>query len=144
VGGELEEFRAKFRVAELLVHENEHWCWSVRPVQCTLGAGVLSARQGASRLSELPVEAGAHFLGMAQVIERVLGQMFEYDRINYLMLMMVDPHVHFHVVPRYSRPVRYAGQMWSDAGWPGPPLLDGPAPDRGILEDIRAALQRGV
>ena len=25
-----------------------------------------------------------------------------YERINYLMLMMVDPHVHFHVIPRYS------------------------------------------
>ena len=25
-----------------------------------------------------------------------------YERINYLMLMMVDPDVHFHVIPRYT------------------------------------------
>ena len=26
---------------------------------------------------------------------------------NYLMLMMVDPHVHFHVIPRYAAPQRF-------------------------------------
>ena len=27
---------------------------------------------------------------------------FDHQKINYLALMMVDPHVHFHVIPRYS------------------------------------------
>ena len=35
-------------------------------------------------------------------IERALTAFCGYERINYLMLMMVDPHVHFHVIPRYS------------------------------------------
>ena len=40
------------------------------------------------------------------------------------MLMMVDPHVHFHVIPRYSESRSWNGLDFPDAGWPGPPRLD--------------------
>jgi diadenosine tetraphosphate (Ap4A) HIT family hydrolase len=40
------------------------------------------------------------------------------------MLMMVDPEVHFHVIPRYSMPRSWKGIEFADAGWPGPPRLD--------------------
>jgi diadenosine tetraphosphate (Ap4A) HIT family hydrolase len=39
------------------------------------------------------------------------------------MLMMVDPNVHFHVIPRYSDPREWNGIAFPDAGWPGPPEL---------------------
>ena len=35
-------------------------------------------------------------------IEATLSAEVAYERINYLMLMMVDPNVHFHVFPRYE------------------------------------------
>ena len=41
------------------------------------------------------------------------------------MLMMVDPNVHFHVIPRYSEPRSWNGIEFPDAGWPGPPQLGG-------------------
>ena len=34
---------------------------------------------------------------------------------------MVDPHVHFHVIPRYSSTREFGGAMFADAGWPRPP-----------------------
>jgi diadenosine tetraphosphate (Ap4A) HIT family hydrolase len=40
------------------------------------------------------------------------------------MLMMVDPNVHFHVIPRYSTPRRWKDVEFPDCGWPGPPRLD--------------------
>jgi len=46
---------------------------------------------------------------------------FDYRKINYLALMMVDPHVHFHVIPRYSEPRTFDGATWTDATWPKPP-----------------------
>ncbi|HZU51781.1 MAG TPA: hypothetical protein VE968_07895, partial [Sphingomicrobium sp.] len=46
------------------------------------------------------------------------------ERINYLMLMMLDPHVHFHVIPRYSEPRTWNGVEFVDEGWPGPPRLE--------------------
>jgi diadenosine tetraphosphate (Ap4A) HIT family hydrolase len=56
-------------------------------------------------------------------MERALGSAVDYAKINYLMLMMVDPHVHFHVLPRYEGTRDAAGLMIADAGWPGQPDL---------------------
>ena len=39
------------------------------------------------------------------------------------MLMMVDPHVHFHVFPRYAGSRTISDVTIDDAAWPGPPDL---------------------
>ena len=39
------------------------------------------------------------------------------------MLMMVDPHVHFHVIPRYDGVRSWNGIAVTDHGWPKPPDL---------------------
>ena len=36
---------------------------------------------------------------------------------------MVDPHVHFHVIPRYARAQRFEETELPDTGWPGQPNL---------------------
>jgi diadenosine tetraphosphate (Ap4A) HIT family hydrolase len=41
--------------------------------------------------------------------------------------MMVDPHVHFHVLPRYEGSREQAGLAVTDAGWPGQPDLSSAA-----------------
>lgn len=53
----------------------------------------------------------------------MLGKAADYDRINWLMLMMVDPQVHFHVLPRYDGARSHGDLTVGDAGWPGPPDL---------------------
>ena len=54
------------------------------------------------------------------------------------MLMMVDPHVHFHVIPRYSEARQWDGIAFPDAGWPGPPRLDTAVKlDKRQLQDAR-------
>jgi diadenosine tetraphosphate (Ap4A) HIT family hydrolase len=66
-------------------------------------------------------------------IEAALRGAIAYDRINYLMLMMVDPHVHFHVIPRYSGERAACGITITDKGWPKVPAL-GDAVDLGGAE----------
>jgi len=56
-------------------------------------------------------------------IETMLAKVVAYEKLNYLMLMMVDPDVHFHVIPRYSSERVHEGTTFPDAGWPGPPNL---------------------
>ena len=34
-------FNSKFNVDELLIVQTEYWRWSLRPIQCTFGAGIL-------------------------------------------------------------------------------------------------------
>jgi len=111
----------KFGYPGTLVREWDHWVVLLRPAQVTLGSLVLASRSGATAYSELPDEAFAEQAVAVRAIETALRRYCDYERINYLMLMMVDPNVHFHVIPRYSKPRSRHGVEFPDAGWPGPP-----------------------
>ena len=113
----------KFGFPESLVRELDHWVVLVRPTQVTLGSLVLAARSDATAYGALPAAAFSEQGEVVGRIERALAGFCQYERINYLMLMMVDPHVHFHVIPRYSAARQWQGLEFPDAGWPGPPDL---------------------
>lgn len=113
----------KFGYPETLLYESKHWCVLLRPQQVTLAALVLCAKSEASSLSTLPASAFAELAAVTARIETALRTFLPFDKINYLALMMVDPHVHFHVLPRYSRTQVYAGISFADPGWPGMPDL---------------------
>ena len=113
----------KFGYPRTLLHQGRHWAVLVRPAQPTLGSLVLCALGEQTGYGELPTEA---FVEQAQLVARIENCLRSYtqcERINYLMLMMVDPHVHFHIVPRYSGERQFEGQIFPDAGWPGVPDL---------------------
>jgi diadenosine tetraphosphate (Ap4A) HIT family hydrolase len=113
----------KFGYPATLLRELDHWVILLRPAQVTLGSLVLAAKSDATAYGDLPREAFAEQADAVALIERGLRDFSRYERINYLMLMMVDPNVHFHVIPRYSRPRGWNGVEFPDAGWPGPPQL---------------------
>ena len=97
------------------------WRILLRPKQVTLGSLVLVNCESATAFGELSAQAYADLRDAISGIERCLSAAFRYDRINYLMLMMVDPDVHFHVIPRYATAREFAGQQFTDSAWPGPP-----------------------
>lgn len=136
----LRAFRDKFLLDQYTICETNHWIWSVRPVQATLGAGILSLRRYCERLSDITAEEGADLAKMAHIIEPTLRRHFAYDKINYLMLMMVDPHLHYHVLPRYAAERSFGGLVFTDPGWPAHPSLQGPTPPPNVLEDLRKLL----
>lgn len=121
--GALEEYRAKFRVDELSIYANDTWTWSVRPVQTTLGSGILSLNRFATSFAEITEEEA---LGLREAVVHLtnrLGEAFHPEKMNYMMLMMFDGHLHFHVLPRYSEPKTFADMEWVDSGWPGAAAL---------------------
>jgi diadenosine tetraphosphate (Ap4A) HIT family hydrolase len=113
----------KFGYPATLVAEFEHWLVLLRPAQPTLGSLVLAAKSDVTAFGDLPVEAHAELKQATAAIERVLGGFVDYAKLNYLMLMMVDPHVHFHVIPRYEGTREWEGRPFADAGWPKVPEL---------------------
>jgi len=115
------ETARKFGHPDTLLAELDHWWILLRPAQVTLGSLVLVCRDPARRFGELPARAAGELPRAAGAIEKALGEAFRFDRINYLMLMMVDPDVHFHVIPRYEGERELAGRRFRDAFWPGPP-----------------------
>ncbi|KQN09788.1 HIT family hydrolase [Sphingobium sp. Leaf26] len=114
---------AKFGYPATLIAEFDHWVVLLRPAQPTLGSLLLAAKSDATAFGDLPVEAHSELKTVTAAIEAALGKAVDYARINYLMLMMVDPHVHFHVLPRYEGTRSAAGVTVADAGWPGQPDL---------------------
>jgi len=111
----------KFGYPDSLLREYDHWAVLLRPAQVTVGSLVLASREDAQRFPDLPPAAFAELRSVAGELEAALSRAFGCDKINYLMLMMVDPHVHYHVIPRYSAPVELSGVEYADEGWPGPP-----------------------
>jgi len=118
----------KFGYPGSLVKEFDHWVVLVRPAQVTLGSLVLAAKSEARAYGDLPAAAFTEQGEVIVAIERALSAFTSYERINYLMLMMVDPNVHFHVIPRYAEPRSWNGTEFPDAGWPGPPQLGAAIP----------------
>ena len=113
----------KFGYPDSLIREYEHWVVLLRPAQVTLGSLVLAAKSDATAFGQLPPGAHGELATIIQEVEATLLNEVAYEKINYLMLMMVDPHVHFHIFPRYAGARTIGELIVEDAGWPGPPDL---------------------
>ncbi len=113
----------KFGFPATLVREYRHWLVLARPAQVTAGSLVLAAKSDATAYSALPQAAFAEQARVIGDAEVALKRLVNFDKINYLMLMMVDLQVHFHVFPRYAGHRSLTGMSIVDTGWPGPPDL---------------------
>ena len=110
-----------------LVREYDHWVVLVRPKQVTLGALVMACKERAQSFGAVSSEAFREHERVVQDIEQGLKAFSAFEKINYLMLMMVDKEVHYHVLPRYSETRNFEGVDYPDPGWPAvPDLTSGP------------------
>jgi diadenosine tetraphosphate (Ap4A) HIT family hydrolase len=127
----------KFGAPGTVVRQYQYWSVLLRPAQLTLGALVLIAHEPVFTFSALSSSSFAELKLVTSQIESNLDKAFQYDKLNYLMLMMVDLDVHFHVIPRYAQTREFSGITFFDAGWPG-------APDFSIINKTDSALRRQV
>ena len=135
---------SKFGYPASLLHEYRHWVVLLRPAQPTLGCLILACKEDATALGAVSSAASAELADAAAGLEQALRLAFDYRKINYLALMMVDPHLHFHVIPRYSEARDFGGVQCLDAAWPKPPDLSSTlaltdVQMRALREKLRAA-----
>lgn len=52
----INEFNNKFKIKEFTIYKSEYWIWSLRPVQATLGSGILSLKRECSTFSGMTQE----------------------------------------------------------------------------------------
>ena len=123
-GESLNATMQKFGAPATSIRTYEYWSVLLRPAQVTLGSLVLIAHEQATAFSELSQESFVELSDVIKSIEQALKEAFGYEKLNYLMLMMVDPDVHFHVIPRYSTAKTFQDMNFVDHGWPGPPALN--------------------
>lgn len=108
----------KFGYPHTLVKEYKHWYVLCRFKQVTLGSLILICKDQVAAFSSISAESFEELPIAIKEIETNLKKLFQNDKINYLMLMMVDPEVHFHVVPRYSSDKEFEGVIFRDSAWP--------------------------
>ena len=120
---ELNATMRKFGAPQTIIHSFQYWSVMLRPAQVTLGALVLAAHEPANAFSELSPASFSELHTVTSQLEFALAKAFQYNKLNYLMLMMVDPDVHFHIIPRYAQSKQFADREFADAGWPAVPNL---------------------
>lgn len=133
----------KFGYPDTVVHEGAHWAVMVRPAQATLGALVVACKEDARAFSAISAAAHAELKPTVERVETCLKKAFAWDKINWLALMMIDPQVHFHVLPRYAGERSFGGLTFADPGWPAAPVI-GHAPALGptTIADLTQHLRR--
>lgn len=132
---------AKFGYPDSLLRAYRHWLVLVRPQQVTLGALVLVCTDPATAFSQISVRAFEELAQVTADLDAALAKAFSPDKLNYVMLMMVDPDVHFHVLPRYATARSFAGRDRTDKFWPKPVDLTQPVEaDSALAAAVHAAL----
>ncbi|MDD5750366.1 MAG: HIT family protein [Candidatus Pacebacteria bacterium] len=101
-----------------LIRDYKHWKLLLRNRNTTLGNCVAIIKRHIEKFSDITFEEMEDLANVVKDVEKALKASFSYDKINYLMLMMKDPHLHFHILPRYSGPRSFAGIEWTDDDWP--------------------------
>jgi len=107
-----------------LIKNYTYWYLLLCPKQPTLGSLVLVYKGRSSHYAEISIEAINEQKTILKEIEAVLKHRFNYSQINYQTLMMEDPQVHFHIIPRYENSTTFFNQQYSDPTWPSPPNLN--------------------
>lgn len=120
----IQAIKNKFKIDKTLVKEYKNWYWLIRPKQVTLGSGILLSKHNKSNFSDLNQDSFSELKTIISEIEATLKRMISYDKINYLMLMMEDPIVHYHIIPRHESARLMSRIRVRDHGYPGPPKLE--------------------
>ena len=108
----------KFKYDKNLIKDYENWSILFRYQQFTIGSLIIISKSGEVNLGALSAKEWADFAEVARDAESLLVNAFGAEKFNYLALMMKDPEVHFHVVPRYSKPVVFQNKEYVDPDWP--------------------------
>jgi len=113
----------KFGYPNTKIKEYEYWVVLLRLDQVTLGSLIIAYKDNIESLSDVCLEGFSELKMVTKNVETNLGNLFRFEKINYLALMMVDKNVHFHVIPRYSSIRKFNDVSFVDFGWPKPPSL---------------------
>lgn len=122
----MNETITQFNYPDSVIHEYNSWIILLRPQQVTLGSLVLACKGEYESLADVPADIYAELSTVTSHIEHTLSKLFKYDRINYLLLMMRDKYVHFHVLPRYANTRNCLDMTFVDKTWPMPPDITKP------------------
>ena len=111
------DFKNKFLIEELMIFESNFWIVSLRPMQTTFGAMVISLKRETNSLSDLTAEESKNFGEILLEISKVSKKYLKTNLSNIFQLMLIDNYVHWHYFPRFKHDCNN-NKKYDPLGWP--------------------------
>ena len=94
---------------------NEHWTLVLNDNQATLGRIFFALNRHETDIAALSDAEVLSLWTFVRETKAALTALLAPDHFNYMFLMNLTPHVHFHLFPRYAQPRELAGQTFADS-----------------------------
>ena len=65
-------------------------------------------------MTDLPEAERARLMSLVFAVERALRDILQPDKVNLASLGNLVPHVHWHVIPRFSDDPHFPGAVWGE------------------------------
>jgi len=115
---------AKFDKGNNLVKEYKYWTLLLNLKPRKFGQCVAILKRHIDKLADVTPEEMSEYALVASEIESALRTSFDTHLVHHLLLMSLDKHVHFHIMPRYKKPINFGSISWTDDGLPSPLAAD--------------------
>ena len=128
-----------------VVLSNDHWTLVLNENQATLGRVFFALNRHETDIAALSDAEVLSLWAFVREAKTALSALFAPDHFNYLFLMNLTPHVHFHLFPRYAEPAVFAGQTFPDSRYgdhydPAESRALDPAAEEQLVAALRHAL----
>ena len=78
-----------------------------------------------SEMTDLSYGEREHLMNLVFVVEEAIQQVMKPTKVNLAALGNMVPHIHWHVIPRFTDDAFFPGSVWSSrAREPSPSILD--------------------
>ena len=101
--------------------KTKYWAVNLATDQQYLGRSYVTLRQHKERLADLGQEEWEDFGKVVHILENAYKQTFGAMPINWTCMLnhsykkeLIDPHIYWHVFPRYRKPVKLHGIEFND------------------------------
>lgn len=105
----------------LQIFDTPYWSVVLNPNQAYLGRSVILLKRKCGSLAKITQEELIDFLGIVQKMEELFRITFNATMFNWSCLMNnayqetpPQPQVHWHFIPRYDHPVKFADKTFED------------------------------
>jgi diadenosine tetraphosphate (Ap4A) HIT family hydrolase len=67
-----------------------------------------------AEMSDLSLDQRSRFLHIVFLLEKIMLEVMQPDKVNLAALGNMVPHLHWHIIPRFKEDVFFPGSVWSE------------------------------
>lgn len=98
-----------------VVLQNDFWTLVLNENQATLGRVFFALNRHETDIARLTDPEVLSLWAFVRETKAALTALFAPDHFNFMFLMNLTPHVHFHIFPRYAASRELAGLSFTDS-----------------------------